>query len=115
MKHYLYWYYKLFHYQNLSFKMRTLQSMFIFAIISMAFTTNKMDMNLPYHQIPDYPEDFSSGNIVSRMIDGLGYRYYWATEVLTEADLSYKPSDLGKSTLQTIEHIYGLSGTVVNA
>ncbi len=73
-----------------------------------------MDTKLPYHQIPDYPADYSSGNILSRMIDGLGYRYYWATKDLTENDLNYKPSEDGKTTLETLEHLYSLSGTILN-
>ncbi len=70
---------------------------------------------LPYHEIPEYPSDYSSGNIVSRMIDGLGYRYYWATKDLTENDLDYKPSEDGRTVLETLRHVYGLSVTIVNA
>ncbi len=70
---------------------------------------------LPYHSIPDYPEDYSTGNVVARMIDGLGYRYYWATEGLTEKDLKYKPSPEGRDTEHTLEHIYGLSEVILNA
>ena len=43
------------------------------------------------------------------MIEGLGYRYYWATKSLTEKDLDYKSSDDARSTLQIIEHIYSLT------
>lgn len=64
---------------------------------------------LPYTQIPDYPEDYGSGNIVGRMIDGLGYRYYWATEGLSEQDLIYRPSEEGRTVLETLQHIYGMS------
>ncbi|RMG65160.1 MAG: hypothetical protein D6722_16205, partial [Bacteroidetes bacterium] len=35
---------------------------------------------LPYRAIPDYPETFTPGTTVARFLDGLGYRYYWATE-----------------------------------
>ena len=68
---------------------------------------------LPYHQIPEYPEDYGSGNIVARMIDGLGFRYYWATEGLRPQDLAYKPSEDGRSVLETLQHIYGMSETVL--
>ena len=52
---------------------------------------NKVDtMKIPFHTIPDYPSDFSSGNILGRMVDGLGYRYYWATHDLRDEDLTYK-------------------------
>ena len=65
--------------------------------------------DLPYYEIPDYPEDYGSGNIVGRMIEGLGYRYYWATEGLRPEDLKYKPSEEGRTVLETLQHIYGMS------
>lgn len=43
------------------------------------------------------------------MIDGLGFRYYWATYELNDANLSFKPSEDGRSLRQTLEHIYELS------
>jgi hypothetical protein len=46
------------------------------------------------------------------VIDGLGYRYYWATESLREEDLDYKPSEDSRTTRETIDHIYGLSKTI---
>lgn len=70
---------------------------------------------LPYHQIPDYPEDYAPGNVIARMIDGLGYRFYWATEGLRAEDLDYKPSEDSRTTSATLEHIYGLSSMIVNA
>ena len=69
---------------------------------------------LPFHEIPAAPENYSSGNIVSRMIDGLGYRYYWASDSLSKSDLAYKPSESGKSCLETVQHIYDLSVTINN-
>lgn len=71
--------------------------------------------NLPYEEIPQYPEDYSSGNVIARMIDGLGFRYYWATEGLRKEDLDYKPSEDARSTKSTLEHLYGLSTTILNA
>jgi len=35
---------------------------------------------LPYKEIPGYPSKYTEGTVISRMIDGLGYRYYWATK-----------------------------------
>lgn len=90
----------------------------IFCLILLAsFTLSLMaqDSPLPYAQIPDYPDSYSSGNVLSRMVDGLGFRYYWATEGLTQQDLDFKPSDEARTTLQTLQHIYGLSETIKNA
>ena len=43
------------------------------------------------------------------MVEGLGFRYYWATEDLREQDMEYRPSEDGRSTQETMEHLYGLS------
>ena len=69
---------------------------------------------LPYESIGEYPEDHSSGNIVKRLIDGLGYRYYWATETLTEDDLAFKPGETNRTSLETLEHLLGLSSFILN-
>ena len=71
--------------------------------------------DLPYYEIPDYPETYTAGSVVSRMIDGLGFRYYWATEELRKEDLIYKPSENGRTCEETLEHIYGLSKVIANA
>ena len=42
------------------------------------------------------------------MVDGLGFRYFWATEGLTEKDLAYRPSEGARTTMETLEHISGL-------
>lgn len=76
---------------------------------------NKNTMELPFDQIPSAQEEYSSGNVVKRMVDGLGYRYYWATEGLRKEDLAFKPSEDSRSAQQTLVHIYGLSEMIVNA
>lgn len=87
---------------------------FIF-LVTLVAESQAQDMELPYHQIPDYAEDYTPGNVVARMIDGLGYRFYWASEGLTEKDLEYKPSQDGRTTLETLQHICGMSYTILNA
>jgi len=77
--------------------------------------TQNPDENLPYRVIPEYPEVYTPETVAARMIDGLGFRYYWATEGLTEKDLAYKPSAEARTTDETIDHILGLSLTIVNA
>ncbi len=69
---------------------------------------------LPFKSIPEYPDNYKSGNIIQRMIQGLGYRYYWATEGLTDKDLKYRPSNKAMSAFETLEHIYGLAETINN-
>ena len=79
------------------------------ALIIISINVNAQNDNLPFKEIEEYSNEYSSNNIVARMIDGLGYRFYWATESLTDKDLNYKPSVDSRSSLQTLEHIYGLS------
>jgi hypothetical protein len=86
---------------------------FIFIMVNLSHAQN--ENQLPYHQIPDAPEAYTPGNVAARMVDGLGYRYYWATEGLRTEDLIYKPSEDGRTTRETVEHIYGLTRTIVNA
>ncbi|GAA4278221.1 hypothetical protein JJQ60_16230 [Aquimarina mytili] len=86
-----------------------------FSFTLIGYCQNSDTMKLPYEQIPEAPDDYTSGNVIARFIDGLGYRYYWATEGLTEKDLQFSPSEEARTTLQTIEHVYGLSIGILNA
>lgn len=71
-------------------------------------------MEVPYHTIPDYPIDFNSGHMIGRVIDGLGYRYYWATKDLRPEDLAYKISEDSRSSSETLDHLYGLASMINN-
>ena len=68
-----------------------------------------------FKDISNYPTEINNGNIISRMINGLGYRYYWATDKLKENDLIYRPSKDAYSTKETMVHIFSLSKTIYNA
>ncbi len=68
--------------------------------LNLTFSQNSSDKgSLPYYQIPDYPEAYTPENVAARLIDGLGYRYFWATEGLTEKDLEYRISEDSRTTL----------------
>lgn len=71
--------------------------------------------SLPYYQIPEYAESYTTGSVMSRLIDGLGFRYYWATEGLRPSDLGYRPGAEARTMMETLDHIYGLSMTIANA
>ena len=71
--------------------------------------------DLPYREIPDYPSEYTAGTVTARVLDGLGFRYYWATEGLRPEDLQFQPNKDGRTSLETITHIYELTGTIVNA
>lgn len=70
---------------------------------------------LPYAEIPAAPETYTAETVVARMVDGLGFRYYWATEGLRQEDLDYKPSEEARTCNETLDHIRGLSEVVANA
>ena len=98
---------------------RSNSSVFLTTLLSVVFLStmgNELkSQEIPYQEIPEYPEDYTSGNVVSRMIDGLGFRYYWASEGLTPTDLAYKPSEDGRPVLEILQHIYGMSEMILNA
>jgi len=78
---------------------------------SLAITTVP---EIPYHQIPDYPEKITAGTSIGRILDGLGYRYYWATKDLTEKDLAFEPGNEGRPAKDVLEHLHGLSDMIRN-
>lgn len=69
---------------------------------------------LPYFKLPDVPAKYTAETVAARMIDGLGFRYYWATQSLRKEDLSYKPSEMARTNEETIDHIMGLSHIIAN-
>ena len=87
----------------------------VIAAICVSQITNSQNKELPYHKIPDYPAEYNECTVVARLIDGLGFRYYWATEGLRDEDLAFKPSEGGRTTSETVDHIYGLTKTIINS
>ena len=89
----------------------------LFIILSFNVQGQKEIKNdsLPFQDITEYPSAFSSEHFVARMIDGLGFRFYWATEGLTDEDLSFRPNPDARSSEETIDHIMGLSNMIVNS
>lgn len=94
--------------------MKTLIFIGLLACSATIYAQNTESEVLPYRQIPNYPANYEAGSMVARMIDGLGYRFYWATEGLTEKDLAFKPSEKARNTQETIEHIYNLTTFIVH-
>ncbi len=68
-----------------------------------------------YYTIPDTPAAYSAATVAARFVDGLGFRYYWATAGLSDKDLNYRPSRGARTCLETLEHINGLTEILVNA
>jgi len=95
--------------------MKTLFTSLIFLIALTLQSQTIMNDSLPYTTIPQAPEKYTAGTVVSRMVDGLGFRYHWATEGLTDNELNYAPGNEGRTIRQTMGHLYGLSETIVNS
>ena len=74
-----------------------------------------MAQALPFSQIPEAPKQLTPSTTLLRMVQGLGFRYYWATEGLRKEDLDYRPSQEASSSLETLQHLYGLSKTIAEA
>ena len=90
-------------------------SLLVILVTSLTLAQETMNETLPYYKIPEAPASYTPGTVVSRMIDGLGFRYFWATEGLTDENLTYKPSEESRTIAETMDHLYGLSRTIVNS
>ncbi len=75
----------------------------------------EMEKEVPFYSIPDAAESYTPASVAARMIEGLGFRYRWATENLTAHDLAYAPDSTARTSMQTMEHLLGLSNTILNA
>ncbi|OIQ29612.1 MAG: hypothetical protein BM564_05220 [Bacteroidetes bacterium MedPE-SWsnd-G2] len=79
----------------------------------LGFSAMAQNEDLPYYQIEEESSSYNAGTMIARMIDGLGFRYFWATEGLTISDLEYKPSAEARNSIETIDHILNLSNTIL--
>ena len=79
--------------------------------MSLSAQTDPQDF---YYQIPEAPSSYNAATVAVRLLDGLGFRYYWASADLSESDLMYKPSEDGRTVDATLDHILGLTRTVAN-
>ncbi len=99
--------------------MKKYQQTLLLLVCLLAFSPNTIVMaqnsTLPYAEIPDAPKKYNACTVAARMVDGLGFRYYWATEGLRSEDLNYKPSESARNVEATLDHIYGLTMVVLNS
>ena len=70
-------------------------------------------MNHPWgHTIADSPAHVTATSILKRVIDGLGFRYHWATEGLDDHDLAFQPSPTSMTLGELLNHTLGLVGMI---
>lgn len=91
--------------------MKTIITSFLLFIFSIAMNAQ----DLPYYEIPEASKEFTQGTVAGRLVDGLGFRYYWATEGLKDEDLKFKPSKDARSLFDTVDHILVLSIMTLSA
>lgn len=92
-----------------------MEKLFLAFMLLTSTVVMSQEEKLPYYEIPEPSENYTAGSVAARMIDALGFRYYWATEGLTASDLKYKASDSGRTSAETVEHILGLSQFIFNS
>ncbi|MDA0196563.1 MAG: hypothetical protein O2887_19075 [Bacteroidetes bacterium] len=92
--------------------MKTFYFVLILTVISINITMAQEE--LPYRQIFEIPENYIAGTVAARMVDGLGFRYYWATEGLRREDLQFRPNDEARTSSETLDHILGLTKVMRN-
>lgn len=68
--------------------------------------------SVPFYTIPDPPASMSAGAVLGRLADAIGFRFRWATEGMSDADMPCKPAPDCMSLAEQIEHICDLLGTV---
>ena len=65
-----------------------------------------------YYRIPKYPDHLSSTSVLTRLLDGLGFRFYWATEGLSTEDYAYRPAKDTMSVEELAIHVWALMNWV---
>jgi hypothetical protein len=98
----------------MNFVLKKFQFSFFLAILALS-SKAQMNIGLPFSEIPDPPKKYTATSVVARMVEGVGFRYYWGTEGLRPEDLDYKPSKDSRTCRETLDHIYGLSQTILSA
>ena len=61
-----------------------------------------------YYRIPVHPNHVSGTAVLARMLDGLGFRFYWATEGLRDGDYAFRPAEDTMSVGELVTHVWSL-------
>ena len=69
-------------------------------------------MGARYRTIEEYPPREDANGVVMRLVDGLGYRFHWATEGLRAADYAFSPGGGCMTIGELIGHVWGLANWV---
>jgi hypothetical protein len=66
----------------------------------------------PYTVIPEPPREITAGAVMARMLDGLGFRFRWATEGLREEDYAFRGCGESLNIGELVGHVWGLTNWV---
>jgi hypothetical protein len=61
------------------------------------------------YEIPPPPETLDGIAVFTRFLDGLAFRYYWATEGLRPDDYAFRPAPSCMSTRELLQHVLNLA------
>ena len=69
-----------------------------------------MDRNkeIPFEDISKTPTELTATNILLRVVEGLGFRYRWATENLSEDNIKFRPHPTSMNIEEVNSHIFDL-------
>jgi len=65
-----------------------------------------------YYRIPTYPDHVSATSVLTRLLDGLGFRFYWATEGLRAEDYAFRPAKDTMNIEELVTHVWELMNWV---
>jgi hypothetical protein len=68
-----------------------------------------------FKSLPPGPDAVSGSAVLTRLVEGIGFRFLWATESLRDADLSYRPTPETMSIHELAAHVLGLATWVALA
>lgn len=60
------------------------------------------------YEIGPAPTKLTGTNVLARIVDGLAFRYYWATNGLRPEDVDFRPGPDSMSTVELQQHILHL-------
>jgi len=66
------------------------------------------NQELPFEDISKTPTELTATNTLLRVVEGLAFRYRWATENLSEDDIKFRPHSTSMSIEEVNAHIFDL-------
>jgi hypothetical protein len=63
------------------------------------------DADLPFSRIPEPPEQVRGATVLGRLVEGLAFRYRWATESLPDGIADHRPGPQSMTLLELLQHI----------